>query len=112
MMTYNLPQHTAGDTWCGISGITIVRNGLPLDLTDAKAKINVKFQIDSPLILEFDTENGSMIILSPPTSGIIQVPPQIVDIPPANYIWSLKITLASGEVDTFVSGQWNIVKTA
>jgi len=109
-MTYNLPEHISGDTWCGISGITIVRNGLPLDLTGAKAEINVKFQIDSPLILQFKTENDTIIILDPPEDGVIQVPDQIVDIPPAVYTWNLKITLASGEVDTFVSGKWPIIK--
>jgi hypothetical protein len=112
MITYDLSQHIAGDTWNGIPSITIMRNGSPLDLTNASAEIHVKFQIDAPTIAFFTTNDNSIIILDPPENGVLQVPPQIVNIPPANYIWSLKITLADGEIDTFVSGHWLVVKTA
>jgi hypothetical protein len=112
MTTFDLSQHTAGDTWNGIPSITITRNGSALNLTGAKAEIYVRFQIDAPTVAYFTTENNSILILNPTTNGVLQVPPQIVDVPPANYIWSLKITLASGEVDTFVTGKWPIVKTA
>jgi len=112
MTTFDLSPHISGDTWSGISSITITRNGSALDLTDASAEINVKFQIDAPLIAYFSTENGSIVILDPPNEGKLAVLPQIVDIPPANYIWSLKLKLSSGEIDTFVSGHWLVTKTA
>jgi hypothetical protein len=112
MITYDLLQHTAGDTWNGIPSITITRNGSALDLTGATAEIHVKFQIDAPTVAFFTTEDGSILILDPQINGVLRVPPQIVDVPPANYIWSLKITLASGEIDTFASGRWPIIKTA
>jgi hypothetical protein len=112
MIIYNLSQHIAGDTWRGIPNININRNDIPLDLTDAHVEFHVKFQIDAPTVFKISSDDGSIIILNPPTDGDIQIPPQIVDIPPANYIWSLKITLPTGEIGTFVSGNWNIVKTA
>jgi hypothetical protein len=112
MTTFNLSQYITGDTWSGIPAITITRNGSALDLTGATAEIHVRFQIDAPTVVLFTTENNSILILDPPINGILQVPPQIVNVPPANYIWSLKVTLANGEVDTFVSGKWPIVKTA
>jgi hypothetical protein len=112
MQTYNLSEHTSGDTWKGIPEITISRDGTPLDLTDSHVEFHVKFQIDAPTVFKITSDDDSIIILDPATGGNIQIPPQIVNIPPANYIWSLKITLATGEVDTFVIGHWNIVKTA
>jgi hypothetical protein len=110
-MTYTIPQYIAGDTWNGIPSITIHRNGIPLDLTDAYVEFKVKYQIDAPTVFSINSDDGSIIFLDS-TNGILQISPQIVDVPPANYIWSLKITLASGEVDTFVSGTWNVIKTA
>lgn len=119
--TYNLQQYTTGDTWQGIAGITIVRNGVPLDLTNAYAELNVRKQIDAPLVVQFNTNvttpflsagYGKLSILSPATSGVLGVPPQVVNIPPATYIYSIKVTLASGEVDTFVTGTWPVVKSA
>lgn len=119
--TFDLQQYTSGDTWEGINAITITRNGSALDLTGAYAEMTVRFQIDAPIVAQFNTNvsvsslsagYGPMTILEPPTAGIIQVPPQIVDIPPANYIYSIKVTLNTGEVDTFVTGKWPVVKSA
>lgn len=112
MQTYDLAEHIAGDTWRGIPTITITRNGSALDLTGASVEMHVKFQIDAPTVAKFTTEDNSMIILDPATSGVVQVPPQIVDVPPANYIWSFKVTLADGEITTYVAGRWPIIKTA
>ena len=119
--TYDLQQYTSGDTWEGINLITIARNGSALDLTGAYAEMNVRFQIDAPLVVQFNTDvtvpflsagYGTMGILTPPTSGILYVPRQIVSIPPANYIYSIRVTLSSGEVDTFVTGYWPVIKAA
>lgn len=119
--TYDLQQYTSGDTWEGITGITITRNGSALDLTGAYAQMNVKFQIDAPLVVQFNTNvttpflsagYGAMTIVSPATAGTITVPPQIVSIPPAKYIYSIVVKLSSGEVDTFVTGYWPVVKAA
>lgn len=120
-VTYNLQQYNSGDTWQGITGITITRNNSALDLTGAYAEMNVRFQIDAPLVAQFNTNittpfvsagYGKMVILDPPTAGVLQVPPQIVKIPPATYIYSIVVTLSSGEVDTFVTGTWPVVKSA
>jgi len=112
MQTYNLSEYTAGDTWKGIPSITITRDGSALNLTNAHAEIHVKFQIDAPTVKLFSTSDNTILILDPPENGVIQIPPQIVNVPPSNYIWSLKVTLESGEVDTFISGHWNVIKTA
>jgi len=109
-MTYDIPQHIAGDTWVGISDITINRNGSAVDLTGAYAEFLVKYQIDAPTVIDLNTKDGSIMILDPSSSGQLVIPPQIIDVPPANYSYSLRVTLPSGEVDTFLTGKWPIVR--
>lgn len=106
-MIYNIPAHKAGDTWKGIAGITIFRDGSALDLTGATAKMQVRFQIDSPTVVEFSSQNNTITFIAP-TSGILSIPPQIIDVPPATYLYDLEITLASGEVKTWLEGKWPI----
>lgn len=107
-MIYNIRAHKAGDTWEGIRSITIFRNGSALDLTNANAQMKVKFQIDAPTVIEFNSLDNT-IVFSAPTSGILDIPARIVDVPPATYIYDLQITLASGEVKTFLEGKWPIL---
>jgi hypothetical protein len=40
--------------------------------------------------------------------GIIVIPEQVVDVPPAKYQYDLKVSLPSGEVKTFLEGTWEI----
>lgn len=107
-MTYTIPNHKKGDTWIGIETITINRNGQPLDLTNAKAIMQVRFQPDSPIAVEFSSDNNT-ILFTAPTSGILQIPSQIVDIPAGKYLWDLQIILSTGEVKTFLEGDWTIL---
>jgi len=110
MMTYNIPQHIAGDTWVGISDITINRNGSAIDLTGAYAEFLVKTQIDAPAVVVLTTTLSSITFIKPTSSGQLIIPPQIIDVPPANYTYSLRVKLSSGEVDTFLTGNWPIVR--
>jgi hypothetical protein len=106
-MTYDIPAHKAGDTWQGIPSITIFRNGSALDLTGATAKMQVRFKTDSPSVIDFSTQDNTITFLTS-VSGLINIPPRLVDLPPATYIYDLKITLATGEVKTFLEGDWPI----
>jgi hypothetical protein len=121
VQTYDLQEFISGNTWQGIDSITITRNGSALDLTGAYAQMNVKFHLDSPLIVQFNTNvtvpflsagYGAMTILAPASAGNLRIPPQIVSLPPANYIYSIRVTLSSGEVDTFVTGHWPVIVSA
>lgn len=114
-MTYTIPDHISGDTWIGINEITIHRNGTPINLTGAKSIFRVKTQIDAPTVLELSSDEGEITYIDP-VNGILSISPLIVDIPPGNYIYSLRIFLESGEyageVDTFLNGTWKILKYA
>ena len=106
-MTYNIPAHKAGDTWPGISGITIFRNGSALNLTGATAKMQVRFKIDAPSLIDFNTKDNTITITAP-ISGVLSIPPRLVDLPPTTYLYDLKISLSGGEVKTFLEGNWPI----
>ena len=110
MITYDIPQHIAGDTWVGITDITINRNNSAIDLTGAYAEFQVKFQIDSPTLINLNSTDGNIMFLQPTSSGQLIIPPQIIDVPPANYTYTLRVTLSTGEVDTFLTGHWPIVR--
>jgi hypothetical protein len=107
-MEYNIPNHISGDTWKGINNLTIARDGSALDLTGATVKMIVKFQIDAPPVLILGTDDNS-IVITDPTNGVIAIPDRIVDVPPASYQWSFKVSLSGGEVRTFIMGSWNII---
>lgn len=119
--TYDLQPYISGDTWGGIPSLAIIKNNSPIDLTDAYVEMNVRFQPDAPLVIQFNTNiinpslsagYGMLSILEPASSGNIQLPPQIVNIPPADYIYSIKVTLPTEEVETFYTGKWPVIITA
>jgi hypothetical protein len=107
-MEYNLATHISGDTWKGVSGITIYRDGSALDLTGATAVALVKLQIDAPPVLKLSTEDNTIVFIDP-VNGVLDFPSMVVDVPPAVYQWSLRISLSSGEVKTFLNGIWHII---
>ena len=107
-MEYNLSSQISGDTWKGIDRFTIVRDGSALDLTGASVEMIVKLQIDAPPVLFLGTANNSIVILDP-SNGVMTIPDRIINIPPALYQWSFRVSLSSGEVKTFVMGTWNII---
>jgi hypothetical protein len=107
-MSYTIPKHRTGDTWKGIKNITIFRMGSALNLLSAVAKMQVRNQTDAPHLIEFSSKNGT-IVFTDAENGVLMIPEVLVDIPVGNYLWDLQITLSSGEVKTFIGGNWNII---
>ncbi|NBX74989.1 MAG: hypothetical protein EBQ92_00335 [Proteobacteria bacterium] len=108
MITYNLPDHIAGDTWDGIPSVTVQLNGSARNLTDALIKMQVRLAIDSPVVLELSTRNSLITILQPVSAGTFSVPSQIIDVPTGKYIYDIKIIFNTGEVKTEIGGSWFI----
>jgi hypothetical protein len=110
-MTYDITPHITGDTWEGLGNFTLTKNGSAIDLTGASVELEVKsiFNLASPIILSLTTENSAILIVNPPTSGIIFTPETIVDIPVGNYSWSLTLKLQTEEIKTYMSGNWKII---
>jgi hypothetical protein len=110
-MIYDIKPHITGDTWEGLGTLTFVRNGSAIDLTGASVELEVKsaFNLASPIILSLTTENSGIVIVNPPTLGIISVPETIVDISVGNYSWSLTLKLQTEEKKTYIAGNWKII---
>jgi hypothetical protein len=109
MITFDINSHISGNTWDGIPSISFLRNSIPLSLSGAYIHMQVRQSIDSPVVLDLDNINGGIMINTPALSGIVTIPPQIVDIPVGNYIYDLKLILSSGETKTYMGGKWTIL---
>jgi hypothetical protein len=109
MLTYDIPAHLRGDTWSGISSIVIQTGGVPVDLTNAIIIMQVREEVDSPVVLELSTTNGAVQIANDPTIGTFSFLPLIVDIPFDSYIYDIQITLQTGYVKTYLTGSWEIL---
>lgn len=109
MLEYNFDPHVGGDTWEGISSITFLTNGFPIDLSNAIVKIDFRRSVDSPAVLSLTNVASAGIVVINALSGIISIPPQIVDIPIGTYQYDLKIKLSSTQVKTYMRGSWDIV---
>jgi hypothetical protein len=109
-MNYNLPDHISGDTWKGISSITIQQNGSAVDLTDCDVFIQIRSDrnLASPVFLEMSSYNKKIGVVIPKL-GIISIPPQEIDIPVGEYVYDLQINFPSGEVKTYLNGTLKIL---
>jgi hypothetical protein len=108
--SYEIPAHVTGDTWSGIPLITLQQNGSAVDLSDdAIVKMQVRFQIDSPSVIDFSTEDNTITIMEPATAGNISFPEQIVSIPVGVYQYDIKVIFSTGKIKTYLRGIWNII---
>ncbi len=90
-----------GDTFDEVS-FTINIDGDPLDLTDAVIRMQLRKSAGAPVAFTpelsiTDAENGQFVIDA-----------QIIDIPACVYKYDIEIELASGEVKTWIYGNFTI----
>ena len=107
MLSYTMPPALRGDTWSGITSITLQISGVPISLSAASIKMQLREDIDSPVILELSTANG-LIVITNPLSGVFQIPPQIINIPFDTYNYDIQVTFPNGTVTTYIAGTWQI----
>jgi hypothetical protein len=109
-MTYNFPDHISGDTWKGVSSITILENNSAVDLTDCDVFIQFRpiKNLASPVFLELSTYNNTISVVIP-VSGLISIPKQIVNIPVGEYNYDLQINFPTGVSKTYLKGTFNVL---
>jgi len=107
MLSYTIPPALRGDTWPGITSITIQTSGVPVSLSAASIKMQLREDIDSPVALELSTSNG-LIVVTNPVGGTFQIPPQIISIPFGTYNYDIQVTFPTGIVTTYITGTWQI----
>ena len=107
MLSYTIPPALRGDTWPGITSISITISGVPVSLSGANIKMQLREDIDSPVALELSTSNSGIVITNP-LGGTFQIPPQIINIPFGTYNYDIQVTFPSGTVTTYIAGIWQI----
>ena len=105
---YDIPNHLRGDTWSGISEISISKDDIPLVLTGASVLMQFRKDVDSPVTLELSTDNGGIVITDAP-NGKIRVVETLILMQYGTYQYDLQVTLVDGFVKTYLKGTWKIV---
>jgi hypothetical protein len=102
-MIYNFPDQISGDTWDGISSITILENGSAVDLTDCDVFLQFRTSknLASPVFLEMSNYNNKVGVVSP-LLGLISISEQELNIPEGEYVYDLQINFPNGDVKTYL----------
>jgi len=109
-MRFDFPTHRSGDTWRGISSITILDDTLPIDLTNCKIYIQFRsiYNLASPVALLLST-NDNTVFITFPTLGIISIPSQVINLPVGRYRYDLQIDFPDNSSKTFLEGEWEVI---
>ena len=100
-------SHYKGDTFLEVP-FEILIDAVPLDLTDALIKMQLRRNYEKDIALEFSTINNKIEIVDA-SLGTFKIVEQIINIEAFEYIYDLQITLADGVVDTYIKGSFNII---
>lgn len=104
--TYNFPRHRRGDTWDGINSIGISVNGVPVNLSGAVISMELREDYDAPAAFSLSTTTSTVSVL--PSLSAFTIPPVLIDIPPATYLYDIQITYPTGIIKTYMEGKWEI----
>jgi len=89
----------------------ILIDNVPLDLTDAIVKMQIKKDTCSSPLLTLTSVANNGITITDAVNGKFKINSQIITLPICNYEYDIQITLPSGEVDYYVGGLFQVVKT-
>jgi len=103
-------QALRGDTFSEYP-FQILVNSVPLDLTDAEIKIDLKKSECGIAILTLISTLNAGITITDAVNGSFVINEQIFTIPTFNYVYDIQITLADGRVKTWVGGLFQIINT-
>lgn len=104
--TYNFPKHRRGDTWDGINSIGISVNSVSVNLSNATITMELRSDYDAPVTFSLSTTTSTIFIL--PSLSAFTIPPVLIDISPATYLYDIQIIYPSGIVKTYMEGKWEI----
>jgi hypothetical protein len=109
-MIYNFPDHYSGDTFKGISSITLLENGIPINLTNCGvyAQFRSITNLANPVVFEFSSDLQNVIIISP-SLGMITIPEQMIDVPAGDYDYDLQVIFPNGYIKTYLKGRIKIL---
>jgi hypothetical protein len=108
---YNIPDHQKGDTFDGIE-FTIIdyATTTPVDLTGATAKCQFRYKKKIGT-LQADLSIGSGLTVTDAVNGVIEIDRiASIDWAVGTYYYDLEVTLASGDIKTYVEGTIKILQ--
>jgi hypothetical protein len=80
------------------------------NLTGSVIEMQLRKEAGQSVALNLTSVGNAGITIIDPINGTFQINEQIIDIPARVYQYDIKITLASGEVNTWISGKFNVVE--
>lgn len=98
-------SHIKGDTFDKVD-FALIRNTLPLDLTNCTVRMQIKKECNGISILSFTTVESAGLTIIDAVGGLFKINKQIINIPEFNYIYDIEITFSNGDVKTWISGDF------
>lgn len=98
-------SHIQGDTF-EVVNFEVIKNGDPLDLTDAVIRMQLKKECNGIPILSFTSVANAGLTIINAALGLFKINRQIINIPEFNYSYDIEITFADQTVKTWVSGSF------
>jgi hypothetical protein len=104
--TYNLPTQKTGSTFNELP-LQINLGGTAVNITSFAFKLQFRRQVNGNAELTF--ELGSGISLVDAVNGQLKIETFLITLPPAKYVWDLRVTDANGNIDYPIGGAWEIL---
>ena len=98
-------SHIQGDTFEAVN-FAVVKNAVPVNLTGAVIKMQVKKECAGLNILSFSTVGSAGLTITNAVAGLFKINKQIINIPEFNYIYDIEITFLNGDVKTWIEGNF------
>jgi hypothetical protein len=108
MAKYDFPTMKKNDTFPGIQ-FTINVNGLPIDLTNAIVRMDIRETPTGNMVERFTSVgNAGITISATPTDGIFIFNEQIISVPAFNYVYDIEIDFQNNLVETYLWGNFPV----
>lgn len=85
----------------------LLQNNVPIDLTGAEIKMQLRKECNGVVYLELDQDNG--ITITDAVNGRFQIDEQIINIAAGNYKYDIRITFGDGTVKTWIKGDFLVI---
>lgn len=104
---FDWPEQYAGDTaeWLNF---TLHQDGEPISLVDADIRMQVRHRAGKPPVISISSIGSDGIEISEPIDGVFRVGGYVNPDIHAALIYDIEVTFPSGEVRTFLRGNYCI----
>jgi hypothetical protein len=97
-----------GDTFAEVP-FQINKDGLPLNLTGAIIHMQLRRSPGGTVYLNLISTSNAGITITSELDGAFKINEMILNLEPNVYLYDIEITFPSGEVKTWVSGQFTVI---